>query len=164
MKGNDMKPTVIRSGGVEIEINDPTQLPAILAALHAAPPPPAPIGEFISDERLQARHEVKGLVIPDFDPDDDPQPTALASVSPIGPVERIPLLQNLLDVLNVVLTFPEGISAKGIGQLLPITETKPTAVGNRLYRLKLMGLVEKVDGHWIWRATQRARDAKLIAA
>lgn len=153
-----MKKITVRLGEVSVEVSDPADLPAVMAAMGLATSAP----QTLTEADLSVRHKVKGLVIPDCDPDDDPEPVALASVSTLAPVERIAVQENLLEVLNTVLAFPEGITIKGINTLL--APGAPKAMGNRVYRLKLMGLVEKVDGHWLWRATQRARDAKLIAA
>jgi hypothetical protein len=80
-----------------------------------------------------------------------------------GPVyaapQMIPVRTKLLDMLEVLMTFPEGITCRGISTL---TGTSVGAVSHRLGRLKQMGLAESVPKSANWRATQLARTAKLV--
>lgn len=99
------------------------------------------------------------------DVDDDPRPLTLVksespdSVTESPTVQHIPVRALLLDVLNAILLFPEGVESRGVAELLGITEK---SIGNRIQRLKAAGLVEKVPHHRQWRATQLARRAKLV--
>lgn len=79
-----------------------------------------------------------------------------------GP-QHIPVTRCCLDVLEAVLLFPEGVYAKGIGELLGISP-KSKAVGGRLQKLATMGLVEHPHHNRnLWRATPLARRSKLVA-
>lgn len=78
-----------------------------------------------------------------------------------SPPTMIPVRRVLLDVLDVLLTFPEGITGKGVSQL---TGVNPSAVSHRLTRLKRQGLAEGVKGTINWRATALARKAKLVSS
>jgi hypothetical protein len=96
--------------------------------------------------------------------DDDPPVLTLVSesddsVTELPTVQHIPVRAILLDVLNVILLFPEGVEARGVCELTGFSDK---AIGNRIQRLKNMGLVEKVPHHRQWRATQLARRAKLV--
>jgi hypothetical protein len=99
-------------------------------------------------------------------PEDAPKPWAevgeqaklkLVSSAP----QHIPVRAKQLDVLEAVLLFPEGVPAKGVSQLLGLTDK---AVGQRMQSLKRDGLVELVPHHNLWRATTLARRAKLVRA
>lgn len=91
--------------------------------------------------------------------------TDLAAVNVLtlapSPPTMIPVRRVLLDVLDVLLTFPEGITGKGVSQL---TGVNPSAVSHRLTRLKRQGLAEGVKGTINWRATALARKAKLVSS
>lgn len=76
-------------------------------------------------------------------------------------VQMVPVRRKLLDILEVVLCFPEGISSKGVQNLTGLSDG---AVGNRLTRLRLAGLAERVAHHHLWRATDLARRSKLVAS
>jgi hypothetical protein len=81
------------------------------------------------------------------------------SVSESPTVQHVPVRAILLDVLNAILLFPEGVESRGVAELLGLTDK---SIGNRIQRLKGAGLVEKVPHHRQWRATQLARRAKLV--
>jgi hypothetical protein len=74
-------------------------------------------------------------------------------------VQHVPVRALLLDVLNAIMLFPEGVETRGVAELLGLTDK---SIGNRIQRLKDAGLVEKVPHHRRWRATQLARRAKLV--
>jgi hypothetical protein len=77
--------------------------------------------------------------------------------------QHIPVTRCCLDVLEAVLLFPEGVYAKGVGELLGISP-KSKAVGGRLQKLATMGLVEHPHHNRnLWRATPLARRSKLVA-
>lgn len=92
----------------------------------------------------------------------------LSLVNTAEPVLGVPVLQapqhisvrdRQLDVLDAVLAFPEGVTCKGVGELLGLSDK---SVGGRMQLLKRAGLVEKLPGHHSWRATTLARRAKLV--
>lgn len=66
-----------------------------------------------------------------------------------------------LEVLEAVMLFPEGVTSKGIQQLLGLSDT--TASG-RVQTLREQGLIERLPHRNIWRATELARRSKLVRA
>lgn len=74
-------------------------------------------------------------------------------------VQHVSVRDRQLDVLDAVLAFPEGVTCKGVGELLGLTDK---SVGGRMQLLKRAGLVEKLQGHHAWVATTLARRAKLV--
>lgn len=107
-------------------------------------------------------------IFPPVDGDDDPQPVKLGIVrdtesddSDVKPatVQHIPVSAKLLEVLEAVMLFPEGVGCPGISTLLGLTVKTVTG---RMQMLKKQGLVETVPHHRAWRATELARRAKLV--
>jgi hypothetical protein len=97
-----------------------------------------------------------------------PKLVAVPTVSPEQQAARyvqehapqcVPVRAKQLDILEVVLLFPEGVPVKGIAQLLGLTDK---TVGQRIQALKADSLVEHVPHHHLWRATTLARRAKLV--
>ena len=90
-------------------------------------------------------------------------PSEEDNVVQLGSAEphMIPVRVVLMEVLEVVKCFPEGITSRGVSEL---TGVEVGRVSHRLTRLKKMGLVESVKGSINWRATQLARRAKLVAS
>jgi hypothetical protein len=84
------------------------------------------------------------------------EPIVLDSLGQIIPVRR-----KLLDVLDVIASFPEGITTQGVSTLIGVAAS---ATSHRVTRLKKMGLVESVPHTIYWRATDLARKAKLVAS
>jgi hypothetical protein len=78
-----------------------------------------------------------------------------------SPPTMVPVRRVLLDVLDVLLTFPEGITGKGIAQLAGVNAS---VISHRLTRLKRQGLAEGIPGTINWRATTLARKAKLVSS
>lgn len=81
------------------------------------------------------------------------------SVPEVPTVQHIPVRAKLLEVLECIMLFPEGVESRGVCELLGVGDK---GVGNRIQRLKQAGLVEQVPHHRRWRATQLARRAKLV--
>src|ERR1700739_147536 len=88
--------------------------------------------------------------VPDNVFDDATTPLKLVALPP----PMIPVRKLLMDVLDVLFAFPEGITCQGISQL---TGVNKGACGHRLNRLKKMGLAEGVPHSINWRATSLAR-------
>jgi DNA-binding transcriptional ArsR family regulator len=83
----------------------------------------------------------------------------LVSVTPAH--QMIPVRRILLDVYDIIKEFPEGITCKGVSELIGI---KADTISHRMTRLKEAGLVEKVPHSIYWRATSLSRRAKLVKA
>ena len=86
-------------------------------------------------------------------------PVVDSTVSPA--VQMVPVGRKLLDILEIVLCFPDGISSKGVQHLTGLSDG---AVGNRLTRLRVAGLLERIPHSITWRATDLARRSKLVAS
>jgi DNA-binding transcriptional ArsR family regulator len=98
-------------------------------------------------------------------PSGEPPPTIDVSSKVLAlapsPPPMVLVRRILMEVLDVVLTFPEGITSQGISQL---TGVRVSTISHRLTRLKRLGLVESVEHSINWRATGLARKAKLVAS
>jgi hypothetical protein len=77
-----------------------------------------------------------------------------------SPPKHVAVKRIMLDVLEAVMLFPEGVETRGVATLLGLTEK---AASNRIQSLKRDGLVEMVPHHHRWVATTLARRAKLVA-
>jgi hypothetical protein len=116
------------------------------------PLPPIEVrGQYVTADQLAELEEDKPVLTLVSESDD--------SVAESPTVQHVPVRAILLDVLNAILLFPEGVESRGVAELLGLTDK---SIGNRIQRLKGAGLVEKVPHHRQWRATQLARRAKLV--
>lgn len=89
-----------------------------------------------------------------------PAPQAITLDSGSGP-RYVPVTRKLLDVLVEVVRFPDGVYARGIGELIGVNRA---TASSRLQGLKALGLVEHpATNQTKWRATQLARRSKLVA-
>lgn len=73
--------------------------------------------------------------------------------------QHISVRDRQLDILDAVIAFPEGVTCRGVAELLGLSDK---TVSGRMQLLKRAGLVEKLQGHHSWRATTLARRAKLV--
>jgi hypothetical protein len=176
----------ITRGDIIIECDTQAELASALAVL-MAPPAEIPLGTAELGEYLTEREEQRLRLVeplpplhlgypPACGPAGDPRTdtvfpagdpgTDIVQASP--PSEHpapqyVPVTRCCLDVLEAVFLFPEGVYAKGIGELLGISP-KSKAVGGRLQKLATMGLVEHPHHNRnLWRATPLARRSKLVA-
>jgi hypothetical protein len=85
----------------------------------------------------------------------------LAAVPDADAPKHISVSAVNLEVLEAVMLFPEGVTSKGIQQLLGLSDT--TASG-RVQTLREQGLIERLPHRNIWRATELARRSKLVRA
>ena len=136
--------------GIEIEADTAIELRLAieeLRGLHRSDPAPAPGIQLAIDE------------------DEDADPTPLTIVHPWGEAltgpQSIPVPHKQLQVLNTLMEFPDGITARGISSLIGVS---PGAIGHRLGKLRERNLVQHIDNTWQWRATDTARRAKLVAS
>jgi hypothetical protein len=110
------------------------------------PPDPKPLPP-IPNERIAVPKPVLRAV-PTESPD---------SVAP----QHVSVTRLHLDVLEAVMLFPEGVTTRGVSQLLGLSNK---TAGGRIQGLKRQGLIEKLPGHKSWRATTLARRAKIVAS
>lgn len=75
--------------------------------------------------------------------------------------EQISVRREHLKVLNAVISFTDGVTAQGVCQILGVGYT---FVGPKLSKLQKMALVERIPHSLLWRATDKARRAKLVAS
>jgi hypothetical protein len=75
--------------------------------------------------------------------------------------QHIPVSRKNNEILEAIMLFTEGVGTSGLTQLLGIPQV---IVASRIQALKSAGLVEKIPGHRLWRATQLARRAKLVVS
>lgn len=156
----------ITKGDITIRTDSESEAMRAFRWLGNQPPPPAPTP--VSDEVPVLEPMLPTLPNPLLTNDVAPAGAGaggapVAKVVALNPPEQqiIPVRTVLLEVLDVVLTFPEGITSKGISQLSGVTQSR---VSHRLTKLKRLGLVESMQGSINWRATPLARRAKLVAS
>lgn len=101
-------------------------------------------------------------------PDEDDDPPALTLVPPTesddsvtkpATVQHVSLSKVHREMLEAIMLFPEGVTTKSMMILLGLTEKQ---AGGRIQGLKKRGLIERIPGHWSWRATDLARRAKVV--
>src|SRR3954468_4716220 len=114
---------LVTKDGVSVSADTEAELPLAIAALTVAE---TPVGSVHLPIEVNApAWRVGGP--PDVD-DDDPRPLTLVksespdSVPESPTVQHVSLSRQLPVVLDAVLLFPEGVTVKGVCQLLGLTE------------------------------------------
>lgn len=93
--------------------------------------------------------------------DEDEVPAPEPLVHPLPPAERVSIPWRHVEVAEILLAFPEGISSRGVATLMGINHS---TASQRLAKLRdEWQLAQRVQGRWLWVATDRLRRAQLIA-